>query len=158
MSIRILSRTPDQARIRLSLIALVAWASLLGPLAACASSSNPPGQSAGPATTHAGPTASTSPAPAGPTAGTSTAPAASSTAPVPVESNPPGDIPDNLAFVPYTNKPGGYTFTHPEGWARTERGSAVRFTDKLNGVMASSAAAAAVPTVATARTVDVPRD
>ena len=146
MSIRILSLAPDHARVRLSLIALVAWASLLGPLAACGSSSNPSGQSAGPATT-----------PAGPTAGTSTAPAASSTAPVPVESNPPGDIPDNLAFVPYTNKPGGYTFTHPEGWARTERGSAVRFTDKLNGVMASSAAAAAVPTVATARTVDVPR-
>jgi len=74
-----------------------------------------------------------------------------------VESNPPGDIPDNLAFVRYTNRPGGYTFTHPEGWARTEGGSTVRFTDKLNGIMASSAPAAAVPTVGTARTVDVPR-
>jgi hypothetical protein len=142
MGTRILSPAPDRACVRLSLIA---GASLLGLLVGCGSSTNSSGQSGGPATT-----------PAGPTAGTST-PTASSTPPVPVESNPPGDIPDNLAFVRYTNRPGGYTFTHPEGWARTEGGSTVRFTDKLNGIMASSAPAAAVPTVGTARTVDVPR-
>ncbi|MCW2821327.1 MAG: hypothetical protein JWR64_1122, partial [Marmoricola sp.] len=28
-----------------------------------------------------------------------------------MEKNPSGDIPDNLAFVPYTNKAGGYSFT-----------------------------------------------
>lgn len=80
-----------------------------------------------------------------------------SVAPVPVESNPPGDIPDNLAFVRYTNASGHYTFTHPEGWARTVRGVRVRFTDKLNGVTAESVMATAAPTVASARAQDVPR-
>jgi len=78
-------------------------------------------------------------------------------APVPVESNPPGDIPDNLAFVAYTNKPGSYSFTHPEGWARTVSGTHVVFTDKLNGVSVDSAKAAAAPTTSSARTTDVPR-
>ena len=55
-----------------------------------------------------------------------------------MESNPPGDIPDNLAFVKYTNKQGGYSFTHPEGWAQTGSGTQVRFTDKLNGVAVDS--------------------
>jgi hypothetical protein len=76
---------------------------------------------------------------------------------VPVEQNPPGDIPDDLAFVPYTNAAGGYSFTHPEGWAQTESGSRVGFTDKLNGVAASVEAATTPPTEASARSVDVPR-
>jgi hypothetical protein len=74
-----------------------------------------------------------------------------------VESNPPGDIPDNLAFVRYTNKVGGYSFTHPEGWARTGSGGTVRFTDKLNGVLVQSMRAARAPTVASARRSDVAR-
>jgi hypothetical protein len=78
-------------------------------------------------------------------------------APVPVEKNPPGDIPDNLAFVPYTNRSGGYSFTHPEGWARTGSGVRVRFTDKLNGVTAESVTATQAPTVASARSNDVAR-
>jgi hypothetical protein len=78
-------------------------------------------------------------------------------APVPVEKNPPGDIPDNLAFVPYTNRPGGYSFTHPEGWARTGSGVRVRFTDKLNGVTAESVTATQAPTVASARSNDLAR-
>jgi hypothetical protein len=78
-------------------------------------------------------------------------------APVPVEKNPPGDIPDNLAFVAYTNRPGGYSFTHPEGWARTGSGVRVRFTDKLNGVTAESVTATQAPTVASARSNDVAR-
>jgi len=78
-------------------------------------------------------------------------------APVPIESNPPGDIPDNLAFVAYTNKPGGYGFTHPEGWAQTGSGTQVRFTDKLNGVTVDSQPAKQAPTVASARSADVPR-
>jgi len=83
--------------------------------------------------------------------------AARSVAPVPVESNPPGDIPDNLAFVKYTNKPGGYAFTHPEGWAQTGSGTRVRFTDKLNGVIVDGLAASRPPTVATARATEIPR-
>jgi hypothetical protein len=78
-------------------------------------------------------------------------------APVPVESNPPGDIPDNLAFVRYTNAAGGYQFTHPEGWAQTGSGAQVTFTDKLNGAAAQSAPAPSAPTLASARTIDVPR-
>jgi hypothetical protein len=78
-------------------------------------------------------------------------------APVPIESNPPGDIPDNLAFVKYTNSAGGYSFTHPEGWAQTGKGTQVRFTDKLNGVTVDSLHATHAPTPATARTTDVQR-
>ncbi len=76
---------------------------------------------------------------------------------MPVESNPPGDIPDNLAFVKYTNRPGGYSFTHPEGWAQTGSGTRVRFTDKLNGVAVDSHKASHAPTVSSAHSTDVPR-
>lgn len=71
-------------------------------------------------------------------------------APVPVESAPPGDIPDNLAFVRYSGPGGTYSFTHPEGWAQTRAGAVVRFTDKLNGVAVQSLAASTAPTVASA--------
>jgi len=74
-----------------------------------------------------------------------------------VESNPPGDIPDNLAFIPYTNRPGHYSFSQPEGWARTGHGVHVRFTDKLNGVTAESVSATRAPTVSSAKASDVPR-
>jgi hypothetical protein len=74
-----------------------------------------------------------------------------------VEKNPPGDIPDNLAFVKYVNRTGGYSFTHPEGWAETGHGAQVRFTDKLNGVTMDSSRATKAPTVASARAGDVPR-
>lgn len=75
---------------------------------------------------------------------------------MPVESNPAGDIPDNLAFVPYRNAAAGYAFTFPEGWVRTERGTAVTFTDKLNGVQADTAGAPTSPTVASVRQAVVP--
>ncbi|MEP7092186.1 MAG: PsbP-related protein [Nocardioidaceae bacterium] len=98
--------------------------------------------------------ASSAPRPAAPSGSAS---AATSVAPVPVESNPPGDIPDNLAFVKYTNTSGGYAFTHPEGWAQTGTGNQVRFTDKLNGLTVDSLPASQTPTVASARSTDVPR-
>jgi hypothetical protein len=75
---------------------------------------------------------------------------------VPAESNPPGDIPDNLAFVPYSNASGRYRFTHPEGWAERASGSRVLFTDKLNGVTADAGTATVPPTVADAKSKDVP--
>ena len=53
--------------------------------------------------------------------------------PVPVESNPPGDIPDNTQFVPYHAK-AGWSVSVPEGWARSMNGTTVTFTDKLNTV------------------------
>lgn len=76
---------------------------------------------------------------------------------VPAEKNPPGDIPDDLAFVPYRNPAGHYSFTYPEGWAETTRGTTVAFTDKLNGVEALLGGVTTPPTVATARRDDVPR-
>ena len=89
--------------------------------------------------------------------GTPTKKAAGSQNPVPIESNPPGDIPDNLAFVKYVNKTGGYWFTHPEGWARTSHGSQVRFTDKLNGVTVDSMSATRAPTLSSAKRTEVSR-
>lgn len=130
----------------------------LSVLAACSAASNHGASAASSAASSASPTArsvaTTGSATRTSVPATSAAPTAK---PVPVESNPPGDIPDNLAFVRYANGPGHYSFTHPEGWARTGSGTAVVFTDKLNGVAAESLAANQAPTVATARSQDVPR-
>ncbi|HEX2894450.1 MAG TPA: hypothetical protein VHO29_10655 [Marmoricola sp.] len=76
--------------------------------------------------------------------------------PVPAESNPPGDIPDNIAFVPYTNAGGHYTFTHPEGWLEQTKGPSVTFTDKLNGVFVQPGTATTPPTSGSAKSTDVP--
>lgn len=131
------------------LLATSATVALLVALTGCGGG----GSNAGPSTNastpgSSGPSATSSP---------SQSPKASKVPPVPVERNPPGDIPDNLAFVRFTNAAGHYTFTHPEGWARTVSGVQVRFTDKLNGVTAASATATAAPTVASAKASDVPR-
>lgn len=133
------------ARRTLSLITLAM--SLVLALAACGGSS---ASTAGHATASAGPASGASTSP--PAAKTS-----SSQAPVPVESNPPGDIPDNVAFVSYTNPAAGYSFTHPEGWARTVSGSRVTFTDKLNGVRADTAAMPRALDEASVRSAELPR-
>lgn len=75
---------------------------------------------------------------------------------VPAESNPPGDIPDSVAFISYTNTAGGYTFKHPEGWAETTKNTVVVFTDKLNGVQAMTGPATTAPTVDAATAQEVP--
>jgi hypothetical protein len=80
----------------------------------------------------------------------------SSQSPVPAESNPPGDIPDNTVFVPYASRAGGFTIKVPEGWARSSSSSAVGWTFALNSIGAVWAAASAAPTVASARSTDVP--
>ena len=105
-------------------------------------SSSGPSQSSAPSTSPAAPSTTSSPA------GTP----ASARSPVPVESNPPGDIPDNVAYVPYRSAAGRYTFVHPEGWATVARGTTVRFSDKLNGISASAGAVSGPPSVATAHT------
>jgi hypothetical protein len=68
-----------------------------------------------------------------PTASPSEAPV-SVEPPVPVESSPPGDIPDDTQFVPYHSHKDGWTVTVPEGWSRTRTGTTVMFTDKLNTI------------------------
>jgi hypothetical protein len=82
--------------------------------------------------------------------------AVSPESPVPVESNPPGDIPDSIAFVPYRSAAGGLLIKTPEGWARTSSQGSVVFTDKLNTVAVTWAPANA-PTVASAKKVEVPQ-
>jgi hypothetical protein len=68
-------------------------------------------------------------------------------APKPTEVNPPGDIPDDQVFVPFTDESGTYSLTVPEGWARTSAGSSLTFTDKLNSVTIEPSTAPIAPTV-----------
>jgi hypothetical protein len=77
--------------------------------------------------------------------------------PVPAENNPPGDIPDNTQFVPYTSKAGGFTVTVPEGWSRKTSKDSVTFTDKLNTINVTWQAAAKAPTTKSANSTEVPQ-
>jgi hypothetical protein len=73
------------------------------------------------------------------------------------EKSPPGDIPDNQAYVTYRGS--GYSLKVPEGWARTGAAGAVTFTDKLNSVgiqLQAAGAAARKPAGATLTTVSRP--
>jgi hypothetical protein len=81
--------------------------------------------------------------------------AVSSEPPVPVESNPPGDIPDNTVFVAFRSAKGGWTVSVPEGWARTTAGTTVIFTDKLNTVQVDAEPGGPVR-LADAKNKDVP--
>jgi hypothetical protein len=62
--------------------------------------------------------------------------AGATTTTVTVAPNPvtPGDIPDTIAYVKYSNASGHYQFKHPEGWSQSSRGSSALFTDSYNGV------------------------
>src|SRR5690348_7724028 len=80
-----------------------------------------------------------------------------SSSPSSAENSPPGDIPDNQAYVAYAPPGAGYRIKVPEGWARTRAGGVVTFTDKLNAIRMQSVPAGAAPTVATARRVLVPK-
>ena len=64
------------------------------------------------------------------------------------EVSPPGDIPDNQVFVPYSPPGSGYQVKVPEGWAQTKQGGAATFTDKLNSIELESSSAQSAPTVA----------
>ncbi|MEU1409080.1 hypothetical protein ABZ471_43735 [Streptomyces sp. NPDC005728] len=75
----------------------------------------------------------------------------------PTESNPPGDIPDNQAYVPYRPTGSGFTIKVPEGWARTQRGTAAVFTDKLNRVRVETVSTSSAPTVASVTNKVVPQ-
>ena len=63
----------------------------------------------------------------------------------------PGDIPDNQVFIRYAAATGVYSIKVPEGWARTESGGVVTFTDKYNSIELRSSSAAATPTVESVR-------
>jgi hypothetical protein len=53
--------------------------------------------------------------------------------PLTPEKNPPGDIPDNQAFVEY-HSPLGFSIEVPEGWARRQTSEGVKFSDKYNTI------------------------
>jgi hypothetical protein len=48
------------------------------------------------------------------------------------DSGPPGDVPDNQAFV--TFRSAEYSLKVPEGWPRTRQGVRVTFADKYNSI------------------------
>jgi len=116
-------------------------------LAACG------GSSPGTPQTSGSPSSSTSPHAPGGTS-PSSAPRES---PVPVESNPPGDIPDTTHFVRYPSSMGHFIVNVPEGWSRSTTSSSVSFTDKLNTIAATWFKASAAPTTSSARSKDVPK-
>jgi len=72
------------------------------------------------------------------------------------EINPAGYIPDNQVFVAYSPPSGGFSVKVPEGWARSEQGGAVVFTDNLNSIRMETVSVASAPTVASAQQGEVP--
>jgi hypothetical protein len=73
------------------------------------------------------------------------------------EQSPPGDIPDNQAFVRYSPSGAGFSVKVPEGWARSASGGSVTFTDKLNRISVQETSAPAAPSVREARQTEVPK-
>ena len=50
----------------------------------------------------------------------------------------------------------GYQLVVPEGWARSDDGASVRFTDKFNAIAVKTMPTATAPTVASAQAVELP--
>ncbi len=108
--------------------------------------------SSGPGTSTAAsqqPTPSTQPAAAG---SSSPAAGASSQAPLPAESNPPGDIPDTTVYVPFASAAGHVKLKVPEGWSRKQTANSFTFTSNLNSISIGWQPMRAAPTVSTALT------
>jgi hypothetical protein len=78
-----------------------------------------------------------------------------STAPA-TEVNPPGDIPDNQVFLDYSPPGSRLHLSVPEGWSRAVHGDVVTFSDKLNNVAVQLRLAPSPPTVASAKTGELP--
>jgi hypothetical protein len=112
-----------------------------------ASSSTSAASDTVPATTVVSPP-STSPATTGAAVTTTVPGAVDPNAPEIVE---PGDIPDNQVFIAFPSADGTYSVKVPEGWARTEAGGVVTFTDNYNSIALQASTAAAEPTVDSVR-------
>lgn len=76
--------------------------------------------------------------------------------PVAPEANPPGDIPDSQVFVSYTSQVGRYVILAPEGWARTEHGGNVTFSDKYDGEQVILSESKTTPSVASVQRDQIP--
>jgi hypothetical protein len=70
------------------------------------------------------------------------------------ETSPPGDIPDNQAYVAYSPPGADYSVKVPEGWARTAKGGVVTFTDKLNAIRMEELTAKGTSVTALARSAE----
>jgi hypothetical protein len=116
-------------------------------VAACAIVAAAAGCGGGTKTHSAG---STAHSPGGGRTGTGAAPAAT-------ESNPPGDIPDNTAYVAFRSPTGLYEVKVPEGWARTGLATGASYTDKLDTVRVEVVPAASAPTVQSVRGTEAPK-
>jgi hypothetical protein len=77
-----------------------------------------------------------------------------------------GDIPDNQAFLVFSDPPAGYSMRYPEGWAQSGNGPRVVIRDKNNiirvlvrkGALPTSAAVRSeIASVAGARLIGVPQ-
>lgn len=119
-------------------------------LAACGTSSKQASQAP---SSPSAPPATSSPTTATPSGPQSALP---SQKPVPTESNPPGDIPDNTIYVPFHSSAGRFTVKVPEGWARVTRTSSVNYSNALNSVTVAWSPETSAPTVATAKSTDIP--
>jgi hypothetical protein len=117
--------TLTRFRLFATVTALIA---LAGSLTACGSSSS---SSTSSSTNTAATTAAQGVTSAAkPACGSSSASAGASEA----ASTATGDIPDNQQFLTFRNRPGGYSISYPEGWARSGNGNAVTFQDKSNTI------------------------
>ena len=72
------------------------------------------------------------------------------------EPNAAGDIPDNIAYVPFTFTAGPFSVTIPEGWARVDASGTTTFTDKFNSAQLFAMSAGSAPTEQSARDTEVP--
>jgi len=70
-------------------------------------------------------------------------------APSDAQSTATGDIPDNQAFLTFTDPSAGFSIRYPEGWARTSGREEVTFQDRAN-VIHIAVGAGAPPTPAQA--------
>ena len=91
-----------------------------------------------------------------PASGSSASQRSSSPTPQAAESNPPGDIPDNQAFLLYTAADHSFAVKYPEGWARTDSSADVVFSDKFNSITVAPHNGFYQPSEDYARTVEVP--
>ena len=74
-----------------------------------------------------------------------------------VETNPAGDIPDSTQFVTYRSPHGTYSLVHPEGWAQTNVGEGVTFSDKEHSIRVEIGSASAPRTPDSVRSTDEPQ-
>jgi hypothetical protein len=72
------------------------------------------------------------------------------------ETSPPGDIPDNQAFVRFAPAGGGFSVRVPEGWARSGSGANVRFEANLNSISIEERPLNGGLSAAVARSTEVP--